>query len=535
MHAANWHPLTWISHEVDASLFGVNPAGHHATSVLLHIASALLLYGLLRALPETRGAAPFIAAVFLVHPVRVESVAWVAERKDVLCGLLSLAAIAFWVRWVRKPGAARYTAALVCFAAALMAKPMAVTLPLLLLVLDWWPLRRMQGGTPPLRLLTEKLPFFALCAVSSVLTVKAQQAGGALRDLDSITAGSRVANALVSTVDYLRMTFWPSGLAVFYPHPEGATPGAWAALAAVLLAALTAGAILLRRSHPYLLAGWLWFLMGLLPVIGLVQVGAQARADRYLYLPQLGLIVAIALGGAALLSRAGAGVLAARAAAIVVVLALSLAAVRQVGYWKTSVTLFERAIAVTGDNWFATYNLGQAVETAGDRTCAEQLFRETLRINPKSGAAANSLGGLLIDRGAPAEAVPILEAALKIRPRYGALHNNLGLAYLRMGRETEAIPILAEASQLIPDDALVCSNLGVALATVGRLDEARTAFEEGLRRDPQSAEAHYNLGRLFQLLGKPDLEAQHLREALRLRPGDAEAAERLRVLAAQGL
>lgn len=359
-HAANWHPLTWLSHLLDVQLFGFAPRGHHLMSLALHVAATVLLFLLLRRL--TGNALPSLAtaALFGLHPAHVESVAWVAERKDVLSTLLGLFAIAAYAGWVRRPSWRRYAALVGLFALGLLAKPMLVTLPFVLLLLDLWPLRRwswkesLAGLVPRVR---EKLPLFALAAASCSVTFLVQRGGGAVQSADRYPLAIRCQNAAVAYVDYLRQLAWPSDLAVFYPHPGVALSPLRALASLALLLLLTAGAWRLRRSQPAVLVGWLWFLGTLLPVIGLVQVGWQARADRYTYLPSIGLFVALAWGAGALATtpERRTALAAATGAALAACCFVTQA---QVGYWRDSETLFLRALAVTRENFLAENNLG---------------------------------------------------------------------------------------------------------------------------------------------------------------------------------
>jgi tetratricopeptide (TPR) repeat protein len=378
---SNWHPLTWASHMLDVTLFGLAPAGHHATSVLLHLANTLLLFHLLRRDTGRLGPSLLVAAVFGVHPLHVESVAWVSERKDVLSTFFWLLALLAWGAYTRRPHAWRYGVVAALFVAALASKPMAVTLPITLLMWDVWPLRRWPA-IGARRCLVEKAPLVLLATLSAVITVHAQRAGASLVAAEQLTLGPRLCNAAVSYAVYIYKTLWPSDLAVFYPHPAGGSSSWTAAAAAGLLIAATVLAVRQRHVRPWLSVGWLWYMLTLLPVIGLVQVGLQARADRYMYVPMIGLLIALAWAiDEAAARRAPAGKIAAAASAVLLV-ALAHATWRQVHVWKDGVTLWRHALAVTEGNFIAHNNLGVELDAVGRHEEALAHYRETLRIKP---------------------------------------------------------------------------------------------------------------------------------------------------------
>ncbi len=365
--AANWHPVTWLSHMLDVELFGVASGPHHLMNVLLHALNAVLLFLLLRRTTGAHGAAATVAAVFAVHPVHVESVAWLAERKDVLSMLFALLAMHAWVAWTRAPSVGRYVVAAALLALGLMAKPMLVTLPFVLLLLDVWPLRRGERGWR--RLVVEKLPLFGLVAASMAATVWAQRAGGAVQGLSTLTLGERLANAVTSYAAYLGKAVWPVELPFFYPYDRGVQAGA-AVAAAALLIGLTAVAWIGRRARPWMLVGWLWYLGTLVPVIGVVQVGSQSMANRYTYLPLVGVVFAVVY---TLRERLAPRAAAAIAAAVVA--GLAGVSVWQVGFWKDGPTLYARALAVTEGNFVALHNLGVLDKEASDLAEAERRFR----------------------------------------------------------------------------------------------------------------------------------------------------------------
>ncbi|MDY7093135.1 MAG: tetratricopeptide repeat protein [Acidobacteriota bacterium] len=516
--AANWHPLTWLSHMLDVELFGLDAGAHHGVSVLLHALNTLLLFWVFLRLFGHRWAAFLIAALFALHPTHVESVAWVSERKDVLSTAFWLLTLLAYLRWVERPSAGRYGALLAAFALGLMAKPMLVTLPFVLLLLDAWPLRRLRGfetaGEAVLPgpaskealenkslwgLVLEKLPLFALTAASSAITLAAQRAGGAVESFEALGLWGRLSNAAVGYLRYLGKLFWPQDLSLYYPLHE--VPPVWQALLAlVLLAAVTAGAWLWRRQRPWLALGWLWFLGTLVPVVGLVQVGGQAIADRYTYVPSIGLGILLAGALTELAARRPPLRPAVLAGCAIVLAVLGWLTFLQAAYWENTFTLFERSIAVTEDNYLLQNNLGAAYT----------------------------------ERGQPEKAVPLLEAAVATRPAYSEAHNNLGLAQLRRGQPEKAAASYRRALELEPRRTQVAINLGEALAAAGQLDEAtavlRRAVEEG-----GGAQAHNNLGSTLAQSGNLAAALEQYRRALELDPDYASAhANRAQVLAAQG-
>jgi tetratricopeptide (TPR) repeat protein len=544
-HAANWHPLTWVSHMLDVQLFGLDPGAHHQVSLALHAANAVLLFLLLRGLTGAAWPSALAAALFAVHPLRVESVAWIAERKDVLAAFFWMATGLAYLRYVRSRRRAAYGATVALFALGLAAKPMVTTLPLVLLLLDFWPLgrflpgRRAAAGGNAVRLLVEKLPLLALSAAAAAATLVAQEAGRMVRPLAAYPLGVRAGNALVSYLRYLGKTVWPVDLAFPYRHPGTSLPPAAVAAAAAALVLLTVLALALRRRTPYLAVGWLWFLGTLVPVIGLVQVSDQAMADRYTYLPLIGPAWALAWGLAAAGAgrprlRAGAGAAAAVAVGVLVVLTR-----RQVGYWRDDRSLFTHTAAVTkGDNLArqALATTQQALPDAGrtlavvmiqhgDGLMAQGKYAEAIAWYERSlgsfaeqDTAHNRLGAALLQLGRYEEAARQYEEALRREPgdefaranltlarsllgqRGGAgdgrqveEHNRLGAASLHNEQFAEAAGHYAAVVQLRPGDAMAHANLGLALKLQGRLDEAAGQFREALRLDPQNGKARQNL------------------------------------------
>lgn len=455
-----WHPLTWISHMIDCELFGMEPAGHHRTSLLIHTASAVLLFLTLRFLTGSPWPSALVAALFALHPLNVESVAWVSERKNVLSGFFSILALAAHGVYARRPGPLRYLAVAIAVLAALLAKPMAVTLPLVLLLLDFWPLGRL-GRVSLGRLMLEKLPLLALSALASVLTIESQREMGALIPIETIPLPARLANALVSYVAYGFKMLWPARLAAFYPHRELAP--AVVAGAALLLLGVSAVVAWRVRREPYLAVGWLWYLGTLVPVIGIVQVGSQAMADRYAYVPLIGLFVAIAWGGASLLSRYPAARPATGVVVLAILLALAVRTRQQAGVWHDSLSLFSSSVRSMPDSWVAHYNLGEALVASGRFAEAETEYRETIRVEPRFARAHNNLGMALDSQGRIEAAIAAYAQAIRLKPDLAEAYNNLGVDYASLGRYAEGVAALREALRLRPDFAEARHNLDVAL------------------------------------------------------------------------
>ncbi len=470
-HLSNWHPLTWLSHMADAELFGLLPWGHHLTSLLLHGANTGLLFLVLFSMTGALWRSALVAALFGIHPVHVESVAWVAERKDVLSTFFWFLGLGAYVRYARRPGWGRYLAVAACLAVGLLAKPMPVTMPFLLLLLDWWPLSRgpFTAGSAG-RLTLEKAPLLLLSAASSVVTYLAQQKGEAISSTIYFSMFRRLANAFLSYAAYLHKTVWPSGLAIYYPYPA-VMPPAGLLIAFCLFTAGVVMIIVSFRRRPYLVSGWLWFLGTLVPVIGLVKIGEQAMADRYTYVPVTGLFIMAAWGvtdiGATrpFLKRSLA------AAWVIAVAALSVTAFFQVGRWRDSRVLFSHTIAVTKDNWMAHSSLGAFLYYHGDYDGALQEFRESIRIQPLYDVAWNNVGAILVKSGLYAEGIEYYRRAIYLDPNYGAAHYNLAatLEYLR--RYEEALNHFERARKLNFHPAEAQEHMRNILSQSGKANE----------------------------------------------------------------
>lgn len=512
MHANFWHPLTWISHMLDCELYGLDSGGHHFTNLLIHLANTLLLFLVLERMTGALWPSAFVAAMFALHPLHVESVAWVAERKDVLSTFFFVLTIGCYVRYVERPGINRYLLVLLSFALGLMAKPMLVTLPFVLLLLDYWPLGRFKFGQPSgnssaqaqksdrpnnhrssfLRLVVEKSPFFVLAAVSCIVAFLAQEHGGALRALNLFPIEVRIANAVIAYSGYIGKTIWPLHLAVFYPHP-GMLP-LWQVIGAGLFLVSTS-VLVIRAAHSfaYLTVGWLWYLGTLVPVIGLVQVGDHAMADRYTYVPLIGLFIMITWGSCDIskIWRYRRIVLPISMGAL-----LCASMIRtgfQLRYWQNSTTLFEHALDVTADNTLAHTNLGVILAGQGKLDEAVSHYSQALRINPDHLEARINMGAALAAQDKLDEAVAHYSHALHIKPDFAGAHYNLGNALVAQGRLTEAITHFHEALRIKPNDAEVHNNLGIVLAKQGKAEKAITHFHEALRITPGYTLARKNL------------------------------------------
>lgn len=517
-YASNWHPVTWWSHMLDVEWYGLDAGAHHLTSLALHVASTLLLFGVLRAMTGAFGRSLFVAALFAVHPLHVESVAWVSERKDVLSTTFWMLTLWAYLRYTRQPGTWRYIVVFLALAVGLMAKPMLVTLPFALLLLDVWPLGRVTRENWRL-LAWEKLPLLALAVASSVATIIVQRQGGAVAATTALPLMFRVENALVAYAAYIGRMCWPTGLAAVYPYAKPLPASQIAASLGALLM-ISALVTVYARQRPYLAVGWLWYLGTLVPVVGLVQVGSQASADRYTYIPLVGLFIIVAWGGRDLLARAPRHPrLVAGAAGLIVAVCAWLAHV-QVGYWHDSTALWGHTVEVTTDNFIAQNGLGEALAQRGEAADAVTHFREAVRIDPDFPYAQNNLGVQLRRQHQPVEAVAHFREALRTRPDFPEAHNNLGNALVDAGRVDEAITHYSTALRLRPDYAEAHNGLGSALANSNRLDEATVHFSDAIRLQPHGADAYTNLGMVLARQGKLEAAGRIFSDALRINPNN---------------
>ena len=530
---ANWHPLTWISHALDVSLFRLNPVGHHFTSVLLHVVNAMLLFLLLMWATGRFGPSLFVAGLFALHPINVESVAWVAERKNVLCTFFFFLTLWAYGWYAQKPDWKRYVAVAALFAAGLASKPMVITLPFVLLLLDWWPLNRVRAGDssgdpgafPWSRLVLEKLPLLAMSAASAVITMQAQQAGGAVRSAAEFSFGVRLANAVYAYAMYLWKMVWPARLAPLYPHP-GNSLAAWQVLlAAVVLIAVTA-LVWRFRERRYLPVGWLWFLGTLVPVLGLVQVGEAAMADRYAYIPLIGIFVMIAFGVADLAEWKRLGFWAA-VPAVAVLVALAVVTHRQINYWQSSTDLWSHALAVTQSNFVAEDNLGGALILEGKEEEAHPHFEAAARINPKDPMSRSNLGSYFQTHNQPREAVAQYESVIGLTSDAGLLartYANMGAAYRALGEYDEAKKAFEQALRLNPNQFNAWLGLGLLAERQGKLEEAIADISRSIELQP-SAPACFVLGRTLAQAGRIAEALAAYQRALQISPSFTEAQQ----------
>jgi tetratricopeptide (TPR) repeat protein len=535
--AANWHPLTWLSLELDGTLYGLDASGYHLSNVLLHAASAGLLFGVLWLWTKAMWRSAMVAALFAWHPLHVESVAWAAERKDVLCGFFFMLSLWAYARYVRSEGKRRragsYLLLLAAFSLALMAKPMAVTLPLVLLLLDYWPLGRWVHDASQLRrsafqgLLAEKIPLLALAAIFSAVTMSVQGQAYAIRTWEQFPLWIRLGNAAETACLYLMKTFWPSQLMPFYPHVGQGISTGWAVGAAMTVLAISGIAVLLISRLPYLAVGWFWYLGMLVPVSGLVQVGLQAMADRYTYLPLIGAFLVCSWG---LTDLVRAKVLPQELAVTACVLALGaccLLSWRQTLLWRDSVALWSHAVECNANNAQAQLSLGSALKPHGDTSGALRHLQESLRLNEANAEAHNNVGIILEENGETANALQHFRRAVEIEPNNADAHYNLGHVLDRFGNKTEATNEYRLALQIDPGHFAACLNLGQTMAQLGKLDEALNQFRQAIDLDPERAEAHYDLALALTDKGESAQAIHEYEEALRLNPSNPQAHNNL--------
>lgn len=565
MHGANWFPLVWLSLMADRQLFGTGASGFHLVNVMFHTANTLLLFWVLRRYTKELWPSFFVAAFFALHPLHVESVAWVTERKDVLSALFWMLTMLAYLRYVESPTALRYAIMLACFSLGLMSKPMLVTLPFVLLIMDYWPLRRLwpeEGiGVSFFRLIIEKIPLFILSAASSWVTFIAQKTGGSVVKFSVFPFDYRIGNALISYWGYILKTLRPAGLAVFYLHPAAGLAGWSVAASAAVLLAVTALVILLRRRR-YLLVGWLWYLGTLVPVIGLVQVGRQAMADRYTYIPLTGLFIMLVwLAGditgkwryrGLIVGFAGSAVLA----------GLGILAFRQVGYWRDTMTLLTHTAAVTTDNYVAhsvlatryadkgdnetatrelemvmkmnvndidvLYNVAKGLAKLGRTNEALAYYNRILSVSPGDPDTYIALASMESDRSNFERAIYLYREGLGYHPENGDLHGRLGSLFLQMGLVDEAITELETAVKLKADSAIY-GNLGLAVSSKGQIERAIECYKKAIWIDRANAEAHYNLGNTYLAQDRPAEATGEYEKAIKAKPDYSKAYANLGV------
>ena len=537
-HSSNWHPLTWISHMIDCQLYGLSPKGHHLTNLLFHVANTLLLLLILVRMTGSLWQSSFVVALFAIHPLHVESVAWVSERKDVLSTFFMMLTLWAYILYVKKGNIRRYLLVVLFFVLGLMSKPMLVTLPFILLMLDFWPLGRFchiheswnvvtgqqtNKRLGILRLLWEKVPFFALAVVSSVVTFIVQERSGAVKLLEQYSIQTRIINAFVAYTEYMLNMIWPVELAVLYPHPGNSLSlwkGVVAGLALVLITILV-----IRKAWkiPYLAVGWLWYVITLIPVIGIVQVGAQAMADRYTYITLIGLFIIIAWGAKDLLSRWLYRKICLGTLAAIVLPVLIILTWKQVQYWENSNTLFKHTLKHTSNNYVIYNNQGIVLIEQGRTEEAIEHYLQALRSNPGYALAHNNLSNAYYESGMHKEAIGSYKQAIRINPDYAEAYLNLGNAYYESGMHKEAIDAFKHVIRINPDDAEAHNYLGVAYKDSGKYKEAIEAYKQSLRINPDDVQTHYNLGVAYGALGKYKEAAEAFQQAIEIDPDYAEA------------
>lgn len=528
-----WVPMTWLSLFLDRAVYGMAPGGYHFTNLLLHLAAAALLFSVLRRLSGDLWPSALVAALFALHPLHVESVAWITERKDVLSGFFWMLCMGVYGWYGRSPGPARYGVLCGVFLLGLMAKPMLVTLPLVLVLLDYWPLGR-WGRREPItgsffgRPLVEKIPMFAAVAIIAAMTWITQAQGGAVKPLTEVSLGVRLANTLIAYAWYPVKMLWPARLAAIYPYPHA--PSLWAAGGSGLcLAAVTALVIRWRRRVPFAAVGWLWYLVTLAPVSGLVVIGPHAVADRYSYIPLIGLFVLLAWAANGLAGRwrrrGRSGATGALALGLVLwLLVLAGLAHRQVGFWRDGVTLFTRALAVTPDAYLAHNNLGYALADAGRSAEAMTHFHRALELNPDGAEAHNGVGNLRLAAGDPSAALADFQQAMALDPSFAEPLNGAGNALLALGRTASAASLYRRAIALDSEFVQALNNLGQALVAQGDADSAAKAYGRALAIDPHFLPAKVNLASALVLLGRWEEAQERFRQVLASHPGSAPAA-----------
>jgi len=541
-HVGNWIPVAWITHMLDVQVFGTDAGGPHIVNALIHALNGVLVFWLLRLLTGSLWRSAFVAALFALHPLRVESVAWVCERRDVLSSCFGLLTLLFYARYagsfdqVTKSRKRYYILALLFFLLGLMSKPMVVTVPFLMLLLDYWPLRRLQldgqGSAEALAAafwprVREKIPFFLLSAVFSVVTIWGQRELGAVPALESLPVPGRMENALVSYARYLAKEVWPVNLALQYPY-VGRWPFSQVLISLLLILGVSAWALRVRRKQPCVLMGWLWFLGALLPVIGLIQAGSQSMADRFTYLPSIGLFVILAWAMPAILPPTAIARQVSSALAVLVLVACAWRSHDQLTCWENSGTVFRHAIAVTKGNWFARGCLGSYLVQQGRADAAIEQFKAGLAISPQDAGLLANLASVLADKKKQyAEAVTLYEAAVRADPKRSDRRGKFAELLTRMGKTEEALAQYREMLRLNPSDADTHNKLGIALASQGKLDEATVHLQQAVQLAPNLAYAHCNLGNALSVQHKYAEAIREYDEALRLDPAYAYAHNNL--------
>jgi len=547
VHFSLWIPITSLSYIIDYEIYGLNPKGYLLTNLFFHIANSLLLFLILFRMTGAIWQSAFVAAMFAFHPLNVESVAWIAERKNVLSTLFWLLTMWAYIRYAEKSTVKRYSLVFLLFTLGLMSKPMLVTLPFVLLLLDFWPLRRLKfeqerdgkkitekyrgKKSETLRLLLEKIPLFLLTAGLSIVTFIAQKSAGAMIDKGSLAFSTRLNNAIVSYLDYLGKMIWPEKLAVLYPHPENALPVWKVIFCGMALVGITIISIRLIRKAPYFAVGWFWYLGTLVPVIGIVQVGGQAMADRYTYIPLIGIFIIVAWGVPELISKWRYKEKVLSVSAGILIPTLMVMTWTQVGHWKNSITIFKHAIRVT-DKTYPTFapahnNLGVALVAEQKNEEAISHYKMAIKINPDNAKAHNNLGAALLTERKIEEAISHYKMAIKINPDFAKAYSNLGIALVAEGKIEEAISHYKMAIKINPDYANAHYNLGNALSAEGKNEEAISHYKMAIKIKPDYADAYNNLGAALLTERKIEEAISHYKMAIKIKPDYADAYNNL--------
>ena len=551
VHSFNWHPLTWLSLMLDCQIFGVKAGPIHVVNVLFHVVNTILLFLVLARMTKGVWQSAFIAGLFALHPLHVESVAWVAERKDVLSTLFWLLTMLAYVRYAERPSRGQYIFVLVLFALGLMAKPMLVTLPFVLLLLDYWPLERISNSKISIKnSLVEKFPFIFLSAASCVITYVAQEKGGAV---SAISFNERIANAIYSYLVYIGKLFWPTQLAVLYPYPAEAISVLACVICGAILILITVLCIFYGRRHKYLSVGWLWYVGTLVPVIGIIQVGAQAMADRYTYVPLIGLFLIIAFGFADLLKNVPAKKYILAPAAVLILACCAVAGHIQVKYWKDSTSLFERTLAITKNNAIICYNYASVLNSLGQTEEARQYFVEAVRLRPDIQDIHNGYGIVLEALGRTDEALEQYQIAIKINPHSDSARYNIGWILLRKERYDEAMEqfriylgknadlprngvteeTTARLRQTLvskPDTIEILSHVGFCFAQKQDFDTAVKYYRQALILNPKDISTNRRLGLALHSMGKTDEAIEQCRIVLAADTNDAKTYNNLGIM-----
>ncbi|MBN1787341.1 MAG: tetratricopeptide repeat protein [Sedimentisphaerales bacterium] len=555
-----WHPLTWLSHTLDWQLFKVWAGGHHLVNVLLHILNTLLLFYIFVQMTDAIWPSAFIATAFALHPLHVESVAWIAERKDVLSTFFWILTMLAYHRYTKNLKLKWYLLTLVLFVMGLMSKPMLVTVPFVLLLLDYWPLERKISW----RLLTEKIPFLICSLASSVITFFVQQSIGAMAAIKTFGFKIRLSNAIISYITYITKMIWPGRLAVFYPHPGSALSVTKVAICGLLLVLISIYFLHKARQYKFLIVGWLWYLGTLVPVIGLVQVGSQAMADRYTYMTLTGLFIIIAFGAKDLMPKWRYKNIILTLSAIIILAASTLTSQRQLKYWKNSITLFEHTLQVTKNNYIIMHNYAKVLTKLGRLDEAIEIFNRSLSIKPDWAEIHDGLGCALTRCGRVSEAIKHFELAIKYKPDFAPIYNNFASALYKQGRKYAAIDYFNKALELKPDyvkphfalgitynslkkfdkaiehfdkvleldpaNIIVYSHLYTALAAINRTDEAIQAARITIKAMPNNAAMHHKLGTLLEKQGKFTEAIESYRTALKINPSRTNTHQSLQAI-----